>query len=122
MTLFEFERLLARALQDELRQSGLHRHRKTDSASLNLQTKAGTKRMTLKEVAVTLYGDGLSFNPIVDVALDLTKADCGEDLIFFVRPSGFDKVEFSETWDPGGLGPFRPVGPMTSSFPPEAGH
>jgi hypothetical protein len=50
------------------------------------------------------------FYVVIDVSVIL---DGANPPLLFVRPSGHEPIQFSATWAPDDLGPFKAMGPMT---------
>lgn len=62
--------------------------------------------MSIDEALDQIYLGGDRFYRIIDVAIERLLPDAS---VAFVRVSGHPAAGFSETWDPSGLGPFKPI-------------
>lgn len=109
MNLDRFSDILICVCNIELKAAGIAIAADRNNALFEPQIDVNRKNVPFDEIVRDLYGDGETFNPFIDVAL-LRFAN--EKAIFFIRESGFPRVRWSDTFDPSGLGPFRPMGPM----------
>jgi hypothetical protein len=106
MTKNEFRELLLRALNSAAENAEAKLAKRVPrSFAIELHAPGSSGRaVSLDEAVDQIYLGSDRFYRIIDVAI--TKLLPGET-VAFVRVSGHAPAEFSKTWDPASLGPFK---------------
>ena len=109
MDLERFSNILLNVCNAELSAAGIDEPEIISNILFEPQIRKTNDPVSFDQMAEILYGDGKKFNPFIDVAF---LKYCGGKAIFFVRESGFPRVEWEKTFEPAGFGPFRSIGPI----------